>query len=102
MQRVETLDHQVDTLAKTVEKMGKTVETMGSAVALPKRQGRTHNTWRKKQIRPRALGRKNWLFVGSQRSCKRAAAIMIWIQSARLKGHDPYAYLKDVLTRLPT
>ncbi|RMV62171.1 putative transposase [Pseudomonas syringae pv. pisi] len=33
---------------------------------------------------------------------KRAAAIMSLIQSARLNGHDPYAYLKDVLTRLPT
>lgn len=29
-------------------------------------------------------------------------AIMSLIQSARLNGHDPYAYLKDVLTRLPT
>ncbi|OPA90615.1 transposase [Pseudomonas fluorescens] len=33
---------------------------------------------------------------------KRAAAIMSLIQSARMNGHDPYAYLKDVLTRLPT
>ncbi|GFM79218.1 hypothetical protein PSCICM_50370 [Pseudomonas cichorii] len=53
-------------------------------------------------IRPWALGRKNWLFAGSLRSGKRAAAIMSLTQSARLNGHDPYAYLKDVLTRLPT
>jgi hypothetical protein len=33
---------------------------------------------------------------------KRAAAIMSLIQSARLNGHDPYAYLKDALTHLPT
>jgi hypothetical protein len=33
---------------------------------------------------------------------KTAAAIMSLIQSARLNGHDPYAYLKDVLTRLQT
>ncbi|MGS6255887.1 transposase domain-containing protein, partial [Enterobacter asburiae] len=33
---------------------------------------------------------------------KRAAAIMSLIQSARNNGHDPYAYLKDVLTRLPS
>ncbi|MDT4872623.1 IS66 family transposase ISPpu14 [compost metagenome] len=52
-------------------------------------------------IRPWALGRSNWLFAGSLRSGKRAAAIMSLIQSARLNGHDPYAYLKDVLTRLP-
>jgi hypothetical protein len=33
---------------------------------------------------------------------KRGAAVMSLIQSAKLNGHDPYAYLKDVLTRLPT
>ncbi|WP_122302213.1 IS66 family transposase, partial [Pseudomonas savastanoi] len=60
------------------------------------------NNWCENQIRPWALGRKNWLFAGSLRSGKRAAAIMSLIQSARLNGHDPYAYLKDVLTRLPT
>jgi transposase len=54
------------------------------------------------QIRPWPLGRSNRLFAGSLRSGKRAAAIMSLIQSARLNGHDPYAYLKDVLTRLPT
>ncbi|RMM02895.1 Transposase, IS66 family [Pseudomonas amygdali pv. eriobotryae] len=53
-------------------------------------------------IRPWALGRSNWLFAGSLRSGKRAAAIMSLIQSARLNGHDPYAFLKDVFTRLPT
>ena len=60
------------------------------------------NNWAENQIRPWALGRKKWLFAGSLRSGKRAAAIMSLIQSARLNGHDPYAYLKDVLTRLPT
>src|SRR5450830_1602929 len=54
------------------------------------------------QIRPWALGRSNWLFAGSLRSGKRAAAIMSLIQSARINGHDPYAYVKDVLRRLPT
>jgi hypothetical protein len=54
------------------------------------------------QIRPIAIGRNNWLFAGSLRAGKRAAAVMSLIQSARLNGHDPYAYLKDVLTRLPT
>jgi hypothetical protein len=53
-------------------------------------------------VRPWALGRSNWLFAGSLRSGKRAAAIMSLIQSARMNGHDPYAYLKDVLMRLPT
>jgi hypothetical protein len=46
------------------------------------------NNWVENQIRPWALGRKNWLFVGSLRSGKRAAAIMSLIQSARLNGHS--------------
>ena len=60
------------------------------------------NNWVENQIRPWALGRSNWLFAGSLRSGQRAAAVMTLIQSAKLNGHDPYAYLKDVLTRLPT
>lgn len=40
--------------------------------------------------------------AGSLRAGERAAAIMSLIQSARMNGHDPYAYLKDVFTRLPT
>jgi len=60
------------------------------------------NNWVENQIRPWALGRSNWLFAGSLRSGQRAAAVMTLIQSAKLNGHDPYAYLKDVLSRLPT
>ena len=60
------------------------------------------NNCAENQIRPWALGRKNWLFAGSLRSGKRTAAIMSLIQSVRMNGHDPYAYLKDVLARLPT
>nr|WP_170162383.1 IS66 family transposase [Caldimonas tepidiphila] len=60
------------------------------------------NNWVENQIRPIALGRSNWLFAGSLRAGQRAAAVMSLIHSARLNGHDPYAYLKDVLTRLPT
>ncbi|WP_338501956.1 IS66 family transposase [Pseudomonas poae] len=65
--------------------------------AVPIDNNRVENT-----IRPWALGRSNWLFAGSLRSGKRAAAIMSLIQSARMNGHDPFAYLKDVLTRSPT
>ena len=42
------------------------------------------------------------LFAGSLRAGQRAAAVMSLVQSARMNRHDPYAYLKDVLTRLPT
>src|SRR5271165_190118 len=54
------------------------------------------------RIRPVALGRSNWLFAGSLRAGQRAATVMSLIQSAKLNGHDPYLYLKDVLERLPT
>ena len=60
------------------------------------------NNWIENQIRPIALGRKNWLFAGSLRAGQRAAAIMSLIQSAKLNGLEPLAYLTDVLERLPT
>ena len=60
------------------------------------------NNWAENQMRPWALGRKNWLFAGSLESGQRAASIMSLVQSARLNGLDPYAYLADVLSRLPT
>lgn len=72
--------------------------TDGSTVPLQ----RTHNNWVEDRIRPIALGRSNWLFAGSLRAGKRAAAVMSLIQSARLNGHNPYRYLQDVLERLPT
>lgn len=60
------------------------------------------NNWLENRIRPVALGRSNWLFAGSLRAGQRAAVIMSLIQSAKLNGHDPYRYLKDVIERLPT
>lgn len=53
-------------------------------------------------IRPFVLGRKNWLFVGSKEAGERAAAILSLIESAKLNGHDAWAYMKDVFERLPT
>ncbi|MDE2394229.1 MAG: IS66 family transposase [Burkholderiales bacterium] len=53
-------------------------------------------------VRPLCVGRKNWLFVGSQQAGERAAAVLSLIESAKLNGHDPWAYLKDVFERLPT
>ena len=46
--------------------------------------------------------RKNWLFIGSQQAGERATVIMTLTESAKLTGHDPWAYLKDVFERLPT
>lgn len=47
------------------------------------------NNWIENQVRPWALGRKNWLFGGSQRSGQRAANVMSLIQSAKINGLDP-------------
>jgi hypothetical protein len=60
------------------------------------------NNFDEQQIRPWATARKNWLFAGTLLAGQRAAAIMSLIQTAKVNGHDPYAYLRDVLTRLPT
>lgn len=54
------------------------------------------------QIRPWAMGRRAWLFTGSELAGQRAAVVMSLVQSAKLNGHDPHAYLRDVVQRLPT
>jgi transposase len=53
-------------------------------------------------IRPTAIGKKNWLFFGSEEAGARSAVMYTLIQNCRLHGVEPYAYLKDVLERLPT
>lgn len=53
-------------------------------------------------IRGIALGRKNWLFAGSEGGGERAALFYTLIETAKLNGIDPHAYLVDVLTRLPS
>jgi len=53
-------------------------------------------------IRPIALGKKNWLFAGSERAGQRAAVIQTLLGTAKLNGLDPSAWLKDTLEKLPT
>ena len=53
-------------------------------------------------FRPIALGKKNWLFAGSERAGKRAAAIQTLLGTAKLNGLDPAAWLRDTLENLPT
>ena len=53
-------------------------------------------------IRPTALGKKNWLFFGDADAGQRSAIIYSIIESCRRHGIEPYTYLRDVLTRLPT
>jgi len=52
-------------------------------------------------IRPIAVGKKNWLFAGSERAGQRAAVIQTLLGTAKLNGLDPAAWLKDTLEKLP-
>lgn len=47
-----------------------------------------------------ALGRKNWLFAGSAAGGDRAATLYTIIETAKLCGHDPETYLRDILSRI--
>ena len=53
-------------------------------------------------IRPTAIGKKNWLFMGEAGAGQRGAIIYTLVETCRKRGIDPYKYLRDVLTRLPT
>jgi len=61
-----------------------------------------HNNDAERALRQVAIGRKNWLFAGSERGGRAAAVIYSLIETAKARGHDPQAYLADVLERLPT
>ena len=58
------------------------------------------NNCAERNLRGVALGRKSWLFAGSDRGGERAAAMYTLIAMAKLNGVDPQAWLADVLTRI--
>jgi hypothetical protein len=58
------------------------------------------NNAAERSLRGVALGRKNYLFAGSDAGGERAATIYSLIGSAKLNGLDPEAYLREVLTRI--
>lgn len=60
------------------------------------------NNAAERALRPIAVGRKNWLFAGSVRGGEAAAIALSFVESAKLHDLNPYAYLRDVLTRLPS
>lgn len=53
-------------------------------------------------IRPSAIGKKNWLFIGHPAAGQRSAIIYSLVVSCERHGKDPLAYMRDVLTRLPS
>jgi hypothetical protein len=58
------------------------------------------NNAAERELRGIALGRKSWLFAGSDRGGERAALMYTLIQTARLNDVDPQAWLADVLARI--
>lgn len=59
------------------------------------------NNLAENSLRGICLGRRNWLFCGSDRGGHAAAIHFSLLASCKRHGHDPWAYLRDVLTRLP-
>ena len=59
------------------------------------------NNAAERAIKPLALGRKNWMFAGSDAGGRRAATLYTILQTAVLNGLDPEAYIRDVLARIP-
>jgi transposase len=60
------------------------------------------NNFIENAIRPTAIGKKNWLFIGEAQAGDRSAIIYTVIECCRRRGLDPFAYLRDVFTRLPS
>lgn len=60
------------------------------------------NNAAERALRKIAVGRKNWLFAGSEKGGRACAICTSLIETAKAHGHNPLAYLTDVLTRLPT
>ncbi len=60
------------------------------------------NNLSEQQIKQLVIGRKNWLFAGSEDGARNAAVLFSVVVSCKLAGVDPFAYLKDVLIRIST
>jgi len=60
------------------------------------------NNTAERAIKPLVLGRKNWLFAGSHEGAQNAAVLYSIIETCKINAVNPFIYLKDVLTRLPT
>ena len=73
-----------------------------NALTLILRDGRAciDNSAAERAMRPIALGRRNWTFAGSDAGGERAAAIYSLIETAKLHGLDPEAYLRRVIERI--
>ena len=60
------------------------------------------NNLSERTLRMVAIGRKNWMFAGSEAGAERAAIIYSLVASCKLNGLDPFAYFRDVLEKVTT
>jgi transposase len=60
------------------------------------------NNWVENAIRPTAVGKKNWLFIGEADAGHTSAILYTLIEACRRQSIDPWKYLRDVLVRMPT
>jgi hypothetical protein len=60
-----------------------------------------HNNWSERELRREAVGRKAWLFVGSDQAADVNAAFVSLLASCQLHGLEPWSYLRDLLCLLP-
>ncbi len=67
---------------------------------LGKRLSGADNNSAERAMKPVSLGRRNWMFAGSQRGGKAMAIAFTLIETAKLNVVDPQAWLTDVLSRI--
>jgi transposase len=60
------------------------------------------NNVSERTLRMVVIGRKNYMFAGSEAGAERAAIIYSLVASCKLNGHDPFVYFRDVLRRVST
>lgn len=60
------------------------------------------NNHSERQIKQMVIGRKNWIFCGSENGAHHAAILFSLVGSCKLHGVDPFAYFRDVLMRIHT
>jgi len=60
------------------------------------------NNGAERAIKPLVLGRKNWLFIGSEAAAHRTAVLLTLVNTCKAHAIDPFAYLRDVIERVST
>ena len=92
----------MSTISVVIAPIHRSVHRFGSTGYEAPRTTLTDNNLVENAIRPSAIGKKNWLFIGHPDAGQRSAIIYSLVVSCQRHGKDPLAYLRDVLGRLPS